>query len=174
MQDFEKFAISRTADDQDTLVMWVPPRFALEWARVFGDLPLSLVMPYVTEVMTPGKKWDVARLLEARYAVAGVGQRVIRRRITCSEGLDTKPTDHHIRPDSRGGTRDGNIVVLPRGWHSSWHELFANSIPAEVPAVLERLMVDGRRWMTSQIIAELNAVRHATDGITRPGLLRAS
>lgn len=64
---------------------------------------------------------------------------------------DSKPSRHHIRPRSRGGGKRRNLVVLPRGWHSAWHDLFGNLTPEEAMEVITIVMRPDTSWTYEDI-----------------------
>ena len=50
---------------------------------------------------------------------------------------------HHRLPRSQGGgSKDGNIVIVPSNLHRAYHVLFANMLPEEVAKTLTDTWID--------------------------------
>lgn len=66
---------------------------------------------------------------------------------------------HHVRPRSRGGNNDDNVVSLPRKFHETWHYLFGNMTVDEVHRFIDIIMQPNRRFSGSDIQAVQNFLK---------------
>lgn len=48
---------------------------------------------------------------------------------------------HHLRPRSRGGKDENNIVSLPANFHQAWHLMFDNLTSQEAHRLIDLVMV---------------------------------
>lgn len=64
---------------------------------------------------------------------------------------DTRPSNHHIHAESRGGNRRGNLVVIPTQFHRDWHAIFGTLTVEEAHTFIDILMRPGRKWTYEDI-----------------------
>lgn len=56
------------------------------------------------------------------------------------------PSRHHVIPESRGGENGvENIKIIPRKFHSTWHDLFGNLTPLEAIQFIKEVFLDEKR-----------------------------
>ena len=53
---------------------------------------------------------------------------------------------HHIRPRSRGGKDENNIVSLPANFHQAWHLMFDNLTVQEAHRLIDIVMTPGKEF----------------------------
>jgi len=57
-----------------------------------------------------------------------------------------EPSRHHVIPESRGGgSNKGNIKILPKKFHDTWHNLFGNLTPLEAIRFIKEVFLDEKR-----------------------------
>jgi hypothetical protein len=71
-----------------------------------------------------------------------------------------RPSRHHLVAKSKGGKTRHNIVVLPRDWHSRWHELFGLLTPEEACEYISEVMQPGKTWTQRQLQELLSRYEH--------------
>lgn len=60
------------------------------------------------------------------------------------------PSKHHIIPQSRGGGNEReNMKILPKRFHSLWHDLFGNLTPMEATQFIKEVFLDEKRKVGS-------------------------
>ena len=67
---------------------------------------------------------------------------------------------HHIRPRSRKGGNDKNIVTLPENFHRAWHTLTHNLTVDESILFIRMVMQPDKIWT----VEDLNQLRRKIKG----------
>lgn len=131
-----------------------PRGYLADWIGIFGGLSVEDMHRFVDVVMVEGKVWTYETLGTARADVCQQRDSKKETERVTPLGQDPKPSYHHLLSVSRGGQKRGNLVKLPRGFHSLWHQVFANLTVSEAHQFINLVMVAGTQWTYETLRAQ--------------------
>lgn len=167
---FQPRVLQETSPHKQRKPMSFPRGYLADWLGIFDDLAVEEMHTFVDHIMVAGRKWTYEKLFDTRAEVGRQSRSAIRRRKrTVHLGQDAKSSVHHLLASSRGGERRGNTVTLPRGFHSLWHQVFANLTVTEVHAFIDIVMHSSTKWHYETLrAAQITLMRH-TAALKRRG-----
>ena len=148
--------LQRSGRGGATRSLMLPRGYLGDVIGIFGDLSVAEMHQFIAVVMCPGKTWTYESLARERETLSAEvshtpGSSRTEGGGVLALGQDTRPSYHHIVARSRGGMRRGNLVRLPRGFHTQWHQVFANLTPEEASTFLDRILVPKASWTYDEL-----------------------